>query len=216
MRGTPDQACRSTVSEGIIPAYAGNTACIRAYCEMNGDHPRVCGEHSDTTADNSSMTGSSPRMRGTRGGAPLPPWLQGIIPAYAGNTRTHTVVKEGSRDHPRVCGEHVYMTNPDLLDPGSSPRMRGTRGVVSTCLLYVGIIPAYAGNTYPHSDHVTRPRDHPRVCGEHMNVASPSGNTLGSSPRMRGTPDSSNLSFFSVGIIPAYAGNTPRPTDRHW
>ena len=31
-----------------------------------------------------------------------------------------------ARDHPRVCGEHLQMTNVLNDEAGSSPRMRGT------------------------------------------------------------------------------------------
>ena len=37
---------------------------------------------------------------------------------------------------------------PYLRDEGSSPRMRGTRNVMTTVTLPLGIIPAYAGNTF--------------------------------------------------------------------
>ena len=134
----------------------------------------------------------------------------GIIPAYAGNTprgQQGRVVGSGSsphtrgtptcpvwchvrrRDHPRIRGEHR----------ARSAGARTTRG----------IIPAYAGNTVRDAGHRgairgssphTRgtlpprslccplPRDHPRIRGEHRDV-------------MRILP-------LSVGIIPAYAGNT--------
>ena len=65
MRGTPADVGVKKGEKGIIPAYAGNTGVVALLCFLSWDHPRVCGEHSDTTADNSSMTGSSPRMRGT-------------------------------------------------------------------------------------------------------------------------------------------------------
>ena len=51
-------------------------------------------------------------------------------------------------------------------------------------------------------------RDHPRVCGEHLEVGTPFRHTLGSSPRMRGTPEDLPEDSFVLGIIPAYAGNT--------
>ena len=86
--------------------------------------------------------------------------------------------------------------------------MRGTRGDTAPVLVEDGIIPAYAGNTEFHLTISLKSRDHPRVCGEHsMNAANPSGST-GSSPRMRGTLDYLTGLAKSVGIIPAYAGNT--------
>ena len=45
MRGTLDGVDRLAGSEGIIPAYAGNTWTIRPARPPRRDHPRVCGEH---------------------------------------------------------------------------------------------------------------------------------------------------------------------------
>ena len=86
MRGTLDGVDRLAGSEGIIPAYAGNTWTIRPARPPRRDHPRVCGEHAVDVAVVASVSGSSPRMRGTHvvSKSVVPP--NGIIPAYAGNT----------------------------------------------------------------------------------------------------------------------------------
>ena len=87
MRGTLADIRHSLRQTGIIPAYAGNTFYgVGNYIEL-GDHPRVCGEHRlrDITAPN--RLGSSPRMRGTHGWVPRRHRFDGIIPAYAGNTK---------------------------------------------------------------------------------------------------------------------------------
>ena len=90
MRGTL-QACFDELDAfGIIPAYAGNTSrnCLRD--TFRRDHPRVCGEHEKTWSFSSFVSGSSPRMRGTRTRGRNPPSCRGIIPAYAGNTYSLT------------------------------------------------------------------------------------------------------------------------------
>ena len=56
----------------------------------------------------------------------------GIIPAYAGNTAFWAGVKGKYRDHPRVCGEHIFNAPARIELPGSSPRMRGTH--IETCV----------------------------------------------------------------------------------
>ena len=72
----------------------------------------------------------------------------------------------------------------------------------------LGIIPAYAGNTFAHLRTAGVAGDHPRVCGEHVRrVRYPHGRR-GSSPRMRGTRLSLRAGRGHHGIIPAYAGNT--------
>ena len=155
---------------------------------VDGDHPRVCGEHSPCAVACASCLGSSPRMRGTPFGRRLHFRLPGIIPAYAGNTRFLCFRGGMSWDHPRVCGEHLFdgVQLPDFA--GSSPRMRGTlyrRKIFGT---HPGIIPAYAGNTSPGRTRSRTTRDHPRVCGEHEDGRDGDDATEGSSPRMRGTP----------------------------
>ena len=111
-------------------------------------------------------------------------------------------------DHPRVCGEHQLDALVGGIRTGSSPRMRGTPLVVWGDSCDEGIIPAYAGNT-PRAAWTPRScRDHPRVCGEHVNANTTQLNIQGSSPRMRGTHSANSLRNPWSGIIPAYAGNT--------
>ena len=53
-----------------------------------------------------------------------------------------------------------------------------------------------------------RPRDHPRVCGEHSPQDDKTGKQSGSSPRVRGTHGHPARVRRGRGIIPACAGNT--------
>ena len=71
----------------IIPAYAGNTRFAQQICCVYRDHPRVCGEHIAFVPAITVVVGSSPRMRGTLHDWPIQVVVEGIIPAYAGNTR---------------------------------------------------------------------------------------------------------------------------------
>ena len=86
--------------------------------------------------------------------------------------------------------------------------MRGTPHVHEVAARIRGIIPAYAGNTGSAICCMRYGRDHPRVCGEHSILVFSRWNVLGSSPRMRGTPLDFPLDSLTLGIIPAYAGNT--------
>ena len=147
MRGTHTSDDHLRQAEGIIPAYAGNTQNLNVYHLVPEDHPRVCGEHPIAHIPRYVTQGSSPRMRGTPICAVHVDNLTGIIPAYAGNTRTTMRESLRKRDHPRVCGEHVEILFLRLSVPGSSPRMRGTPRTPRTRPAGGGIIPAYAGNT---------------------------------------------------------------------
>ena len=132
----------------------------------------------------------------------------GIIPAYAGNTQHPMTRVLEAWDHPRVCGEHFRMPLRFGSVPGSSPRMRGTLRLTIFSEEIDGIIPAYAGNTFRRLVSMILNRDHPRVCGEHGECLAVFADSLGSSPRMRGTPSHYAGLGHGGGIIPAYAGNT--------
>ena len=176
------------MSDRIIPAYAGSTGSRWLSVRSSQDHPRVCGEHSLTSTHLGYTRGSSPRMRGARGGCALPLPVDGIIPAYAGSTENENLRRENPRDHPRVCGEHFVGQRFGGIIQGSSPRMRGAPLILLPVLLLVGIIPAYAGSTgIAQLRHARR---------------------WGSSPRMRGAQTDPRRPFDLARIIPAYAGST--------
>ena len=208
MRGTLERSDALPGDDGIIPAYAGNTRGTRRACRWPWDHPRVCGEHQYGERITVRKRGSSPRMRGTPAIDIVAQVFLGIIPAYAGNTQTHSLENMADWDHPRVCGEHLVGQAFFGLLQGSSPRMRGTLGFFENPSRQTGIIPAYAGNTGCLIAPVRRRWDHPRVCGEHPTCFSRSSKVLGSSPRMRGTHPNRTAYHVRRGIIPAYAGNT--------
>ncbi len=155
-------------------------------------------------------SGSSPRLRGT------PVLLSffilscGIIPALAGNTCRPRSVSMTVWDHPRACGEHVHAHAPTRRQTGSSPRLRGTPAYHSRQSPATGIIPALAGNTSRRMIARFGRRDHPRACGEHVVPNRDGTDTVGSSPRLRGTPTAFASAFAANGIIPALAGNTTR------
>ena len=131
---------------GIIPACAGSTIRFYPECGGNGDHPRMCGEHSLSINHAGTPVGSSPHVRG----APLRKrgavGIRRIIPACAGSTcwwrcccpcwwdhprmcGEHTagvaLCLRQKRDHPRMCGEHTYTADDVVHSKGSSPHVRG-------------------------------------------------------------------------------------------
>ena len=86
MRGALKMLGDVHAGRGIIPAYAGSTALLPVLYRMQGDHPRVCGEHSASRQSNRRVPGSSPRMRGAPERVPVQDLGRRIIPAYAGST----------------------------------------------------------------------------------------------------------------------------------
>jgi len=86
--------------------------------------------------------------------------------------------------------------------------MRGARrsGEVKRCR--AGLIPADAGSTDGHRWHSVLCGAHPRGCGEHRVPDDGLHESPGSSPRMRGAPETPPGEFGPDGLIPADAGST--------
>ena len=132
---------------GIIPACAGSTQVRLRRRPWTEDHPRMCGEHRSGFNALFFLTGSSPHVRGARKDSPLRRCHSGIIPACAGSTLTLAVSRSRARDHPRMCGEHLFRVFQALRAWGSSPHVRGAQVLFWMVLELGGIIPACAGST---------------------------------------------------------------------
>ena len=85
--------------------------------------------------------------------------------------------------------------------------MRGTPAVEHIALDQIRFIPAYAGNAVVGSAAMIWLTIHPRVCGERSFHGANPNLSVGSSPRMRGTPWSRHFRHQANRFIPAYAGN---------
>ena len=187
MRGTPTHIPPPPGVDGLIPTYAGNTSLVTVIAWVSRAHPHVCGEHPEPPRPQRNGSGSSPRMRGTRAGLLHFGAATGLIPTYAGNTPGGCARDRPGRAHPHVCGEHSDAALLRREIAGSSPRMRGTRGLQGRHPLNQGLIPTYAGNTEPEFAVWCPAWAHPHVCGEHVLLPTHVGINRGSSPRMRGT-----------------------------
>ena len=90
---------------GIIPACAGSTVWL----------------YNNGTED----VGSSPHVRGAHSPLHAHQGRRGIIPACAGSTVRSRFNAIRSRDHPRMCGEHLSYSRFCNAVMGSSPHVRG-------------------------------------------------------------------------------------------
>ena len=96
--------------------------------------------------------------------------LMGITPAYAGK-RPCSEPPTGRRwDHPRLCGEKVPAGSAYSIVRGSPPPMRGKADVVLNRIDRIGITPAYAGKRYHLISVCAVLQDHPRLCGEKVDI----------------------------------------------
>ena len=192
---------------GIIPAHAGLTAYSISFAHCARDHSRVCGAHSGSGLYLTHFGGSSPRMRGSLHDFAVSKRIGGIIPAYAGLTRTRALTIRARRDHPRVCGAHASPARILSVYMESSPRMRGSRINISRSDTLFGIIPAYAGLTQSNRCSKTTAWDHPRACGAHGAVSGAGEPPVGSSPRMRDSHITKRLVAILRGSSPRMRGS---------
>ena len=114
-----------------------------------------------------AICGSSPRVRGTLRQAVQLILQTRFIPACAGNTN--------------------IITNARATTIGSSPRVRGPLMEFLSPMVVRRFIPACAGNTTCVATRLDAVPVHPRVCGEHLSALPAASDTIGSSPRVRGT-----------------------------
>ena len=152
--------------------------------------------------------GSSPRMRGKLRVHNSYNSHERLIPAHAGKTEPCSRPSRHLRAHPRACGENPVADSRELLEVGSSPRMRGKPFRLCEQTFCDGLIPAHAGKTCRLRVAWLTVWAHPRACGE--NVVCKFGETCskGSSPRMRGKPREALACSFGGRLIPAHAGKT--------
>ena len=153
------------------------------------DHPRMRGEHKRFVRSAFMYSGSYPHARGAPGVRVLEEALRGIIPACAGSTgrRKGLVLMFGgssphargapiehpsalvpSRDHPRMRGEHCNDERGRVLARGIIPACAGsTSAMLAFDSRIWGSSPHARGARTRGAGRDRRPRDHPRMRGEH-------------------------------------------------
>ena len=146
-------------------------------------------------------------MRGTVSISALFECYDRFIPACAGNSYPQWRRPRPDPVHPRVCGEQNLGHLFTFVNPGSSPRVRGTDCSLRHKHQRRRFIPACAGNRTRPSGKKNSVAVHPRVCGEQSRVRSTDLRKSGSSPRVRGTGTGAQFTAPTLRFIPACAGN---------
>ena len=141
--------------------------------------------------------------------------LARITPAHAGKTGDVLPFRKPSPDHPRACGENCCHFREQRNSNGSPPRMRGKRTLGFLRTLNRRITPAHAGKTRESRLLSSTVTDHPRACGENIEVDIRQSPRHGSPPRMRGKRRVHSFHVVPVRITPAHAGKTLLLTDPH-
>ena len=131
-----------------------------------------------------------------------------LIPARAGKTCSGWCRRRRSAAHPRACGENPGDRTESATLDGSSPRVRGKRGLQRRLRGFAGLIPARAGKTTCSTRGSPPTTAHPRACGENEVSVRRCASGEGSSPRVRGKPELLADSRVETRLIPARAGKT--------
>ena len=166
-RGTFDLGKLSLTKWRFIPALAGNIKRRPSSVLPKTVHPRARGEHWRYEGNSGSLTGSSPRSRGTFSNTIPRCRCCRFIPALAGNILFRDWLYTKRPVHPRARGEHKKRPNRVNGYGGSSPRSRGTYNSQSQSYPHPRFIPALAGNIISVRYFSRFSAVHPRARGEH-------------------------------------------------
>ena len=132
---------------GSSPRVRGGRRASRARAQLSSVHPRACGEDEVVVAF---------MLRPDR-----------FIPARAGRTRDESSeVRDVLRFIPARAGRTTEPQVATLRHDGSSPRVRGGRGLKHLGKSPMRFIPARAGRTLDAFLVVRVITVHPRACGE--------------------------------------------------
>ena len=173
---------------GLIPAHAGKTARRTRPSDLESAHPRSRGENASSTAQISSMIGSSPLTRGKLACCEFSIRQMRLIPAHAGKTVGSEVGEVTVGAHPRSRGENADLVADGGHFKGSSPLTRGKPVPGADHVGDARLIPAHAGKTLAAMSAAASRRAHPRSRGENPLRGSVIADTCGSSPLTRGKP----------------------------
>ncbi len=206
VRGNLGQRIDRAVNHGPIPACAGQPWTAIGPALRFRAYPRVCGATEGSCVQDLQFQGLSPRVRGNhhRPACRFPG--TGPIPACAGQpNRTHGPGLR-RRAYPRVCGATAKAYEAGEKITGLSPRVRGNLGQRADLLGHLGPIPACAGQPASGAVHPCLFRAYPRVCGATDARLINAAPDLGLSPRVRGNLCIPCCPIWTLGPIPACAG----------
>ena len=176
--------------KGSSPHARGAPWSGRAPPRTAGDHPRMRGEHAQLEQEVSSRPGIIPACAGSTCAVQ---WLeeldQGSSPHARGAPSRRSATTATPWDHPRMRGEHAAELAEELVVDGIIPACAGSTVTDTRLGRYLrGSSPHARGAPTPRPPTCSPPRDHPRMRGEHDDVA--------------------DAVHVLVGIIPACAGST--------
>ena len=246
--GTESRNSYPFIQQGLSPPVRGNRIRWHNWGEQGGSIPACAGEP-DVTLPGRIKTRVYPRLCGgtrcdltrahqdkglsppVRGNPPTSRPRRGIIrsiPACAGEPVDFNIGLEGSKVYPRLCGGTRKGHDFRVYIRGLSPPVRGNRVRFVCSGIFVGSIPACAGEPVFIGQTSGQHEVYPRLCGGTLERIFLVTQEMGLSPPVRGTgwwyaaaaaigglspPVRGNLAAYiscrsQLGSIPACAGET--------
>ena len=206
VRGNQFERRVAGITEGAIPASAGEPAANPPPGQECQGYPRECGGTGPPTGSRKPERGLSPRVRGNPEGRGAGRRILGAIPASAGEPITYCKPREINRGYPRECGGTSDSGRGPSGEGGLSPRVRGNPSTPPVRAARRRAIPASAGE--PVSPHLARQlrQGYPRECGGTVIRQRNTSGRQGLSPRVRGNRSRGRSMRRDSRAIPASAG----------
>ena len=171
-----------------IPAWAGETHCVRDNCRIARVYPRVGGGNRQPKTSTKLRHGLSPRGRGKPDAYARPRLSRRSIPAWAGETSRGRAYSSVYTVYPRVGGGNRLLRSHKPFNKGLSPRGRGKRARRWRSRPCLRSIPAWAGETRGSVCCKRLATVYPRVGGGNSIDDMLYSSHNGLSPRGRGKP----------------------------
>ena len=111
----------------FIPTGVGNASFEGVFDRIGAVHPHGCGERPCAQGRPPPPGGSSPRVWGTPAKWSTATAMPRFIPTGVGNAHAQRSDRSAHPVHPHGCGERAGNEDVEQADPGSSPRVWGTR-----------------------------------------------------------------------------------------
>ena len=206
LRGNHLDAVGQVAGARSIPAPAGEPANLSTAFAGPRVYPRACGGTLPRSPRTRGSAGLSPRLRGNRCQAFVPPAHVGSIPAPAGEPWKLARLRKHGAVYPRACGGTPLMRLMPFSKPGLSPRLRGNRDGRALGAVVYRSIPAPAGEPPAFRQSRRAGPVYPRACGGTSHSGGGKAILTGLSPRLRGNQHQNQGQQQYPRSIPAPAG----------